>query len=123
MGNSSSVIVPEPKKIIFGSVNDDSHPRAGYYQYKNTIKYHTKVITLIPGELPESFKKLKYGYAKTNKRVFYKGVPISGVNPNTFYVINRNNPENNTNSVLGISTGTGTGTITKKIFYKGVFLE
>ena len=123
MGNSlsSNVPVQEGKKIIFGSVNDDSHPRAGYYHNKNTIKYHTIPIILIPGESSDSFKKLKYGYAKTNKRVFYKGVPISGVNPNTFYVINRNNPENNTNSVLGISTGTGT--INKKIFYKGVFLE
>ena len=119
MGNSQSS--PETKKIIFGSVNDDSHPRAGYYHNKNIIKYHTTQIKMIPGELPESFEKLKYGYAKTNKRVFYKGVPISGVNPITFYVINRNNPENNTNSVLGVSIIPPNNI--KKMFYKGVLLE
>ena len=123
MGNSPSQEVTE-KKIIFGSVNDESHPRAGYYHNKDIIKYHTTQILLIPGELSGSFTKLKYGYAKTNKRVFYKGNPILGVNPNNFYVINRNTPGyteyNKLNSVLGVSISTNN---TKRFFYKGLLLE
>ena len=135
MGNSlsSNVPVQEGKKIIFGSVNDDSHPRAGYYHNKNIIKYHTEQIILIPGESSNSFKKLKYGYAKTNKRVFYKGLVIPEANPNTFYVINRENvlsqlgkEYSKLNSVLGISNSNKNNQNNQnnntKIFYKGVIV-
>ena len=129
MGNSlsSNVPVQEGKKIIFGSVNDDSHPRAGYYHNKNTIKYHTIPIILIPGESSDSFKKLKYGYAKTNKRVFYKGIVIPGANPNTFYVVNRENvlsqlgkEYSKLNSVLGVQDNTQNGI--NKVFYTGTIV-
>ena len=125
MGNSVST-EPIKKKLIFGSVNDELHPRAGYYHNGNIIKYHTVPIVLIPGELPNTFIKLKYGYAKTNKRVFYKGAGILNANSATFSVINRDNVkvlnDNNLiklNSVLGMDYYNNK----RRIYYKGVLTE
>ena len=65
-------------------------------------------------ENEKDFQKLKYGYLKSNMRVFYSGIPILLANPATFSVITRNNvnslsknPEKNKefsklNSVLGM---------------------
>ena len=106
MGNNTSSPVD---KIKFGSINDPENSRPGYYTNGKIIKYHTQEIKLLPGEMVKSFKKLKYGYAVTNARVFYKGVPIKNVDPNKFEIINRENvtiPElKKLNSVLGVENG------------------
>jgi len=137
MGNKQSVH-PESfgdtthsSKIKFGSIHDPGCPRPGYYYNQNTriLKYHINNINLLPGE--NTFKKLKYGYGKTNKRVFYKGIHITNANPNTFTTLTipeiRNIinivPKYDTteliklNSVLGIETGSN-GVI-NKVYYKG----
>jgi hypothetical protein len=97
------------KKIKFGSIHDPGNPRPGYYYNQNTrtLKYHTHEIILLPGE--NVFKKLKYGYAKTNKRVFYKGIHIPGAVPENFSTLTipevkeLGNPAlTKLNSVLGI---------------------
>jgi hypothetical protein len=103
MGNTTSQIQKH-----FGSINSEENPRPGYYLSKSKIIYKGREIELLPGEY--NFKKLYYGYAKTNIRVFYKGVPIHGANPNTFTTITRkevkkefNNPKLiKLNSVLGL---------------------
>ena len=82
------------------------------------------------GETIESFKKLKYGYAITNKRVFYKGHSINGINPNNFSIINipdvssLNDPSLvKLNSVLGIETVINKKQIKKNIYYKGNLIK
>ena len=111
------------KKIKFGSIHDPGNPRPGYYYNQNTriLKYHTHEIVLLPGE--NIFKKLKYGYAKTNKRVFYKGIHLTSANQNNFETMNI--PEikklgihslSKYNSVLGVEKVDGTIT---KVYYKG----
>ena len=119
MGNTPST--SENTNIIkFGSINDPQNSRPGYYSNGKIIKYHTDVIDLIPGETINSFTKLKYGYAVTNKRVFYKGVPIKNASPDNFKIINRENvkdPElSKLNSVLGIEND-------KKIYHKGKLIN
>jgi hypothetical protein len=76
------------------------------------VVYKGQKIELLPGET--DFQKMKYGYLKTNYRVFYQGQQIPYANPVTFTVLNRNNvsklskhPEKNNefeklNSVLGM---------------------
>ena len=97
------------KKIKFGSIHDPGNPRPGYYYNQNTrtLKYHTHIIPLLQGE--NVFKKLKYGYAKTNKRVFYKGIHIPGAIPDNFNTLTipevkelGNSNLSKLNSVLGI---------------------
>ena len=104
-GNNNTIT----KKIKFGSIHDPGNPRPGYYYNQNTrtLKYHTHIIPLLPGE--NVFKKLKYGYAKTNKRVFYKGIHILGAIPDNFSTLTipevkeLGNPNlSKLNSVLGI---------------------
>jgi len=89
MGNKVSVESSLPKTPKYGSVNNPEIPRDGYYynQSKNIIKYRGIDIPILPGET--EFKKLKYGYAKTNKRVFYQGQLIPNANPLTFDVVTR----------------------------------
>ena len=110
------------KKIKFGSIHDPGNPRPGYYYNQNTrtLKYHTHEIILLPGE--NIFKKLKYGYAKTNKRVFYKGIHIPGVIPDNFSTLTI--PEvkelgipklTKLNSVLGI--------LGNSYYYKGKLID
>jgi len=110
------------KKIKFGSIHDPGNPRPGYYYNQNTrtLKYHTHEIILLPGE--NVFKKLKYGYAKTNKRVFYKGIHIPGAIPDNFSTLTI--PEvkelgipklTKLNSVLGI--------LGNSYYYKGKLID
>ena len=82
MGNNQT-------KISFGSIHPEigAKARPGYYFSKKLKSYQGAPIEVQPNE--HQFKKLKYGYAKSNQRVFYKGVPIPDANPVTFDVINR----------------------------------
>ena len=119
MGNNTSSQVKAKK---FGSINDPDNSRPGYYNNGKIIKYHTREIPLVPGEYITSFKKLRYGYAITNKRAFYKGTPMFGVNPSHFGLLNRdqvsslNDPNlNKLNSVIGVESFGNK----KNIFYKG----
>jgi len=95
MGNNtstaSSAFGEKSKKC---SINDPTKPRPGYYTNGHEVYYCGKQMTLLPGEIPSSFKKLGYSYAKTNKCVFYKGVPIDGTDPATFVTIDRKQQEN-----------------------------
>jgi hypothetical protein len=88
MGNTESNVLPE--KTTFGSIyGKDGVFRPGYYWKKGKLKliYQGNEIPLVPDET--DFKSLKYGYFITNKRVFYKGVPILFANPKTFCTIQR----------------------------------
>ena len=121
MGNTTSS--ESQKNIKFGSINDPDNSRAGYYNNGKILKYHTTEIPLIPGEKLESFKKLNYGYAITNRRAFYQGEELLGVNPSHFGIINRNElPKLNRpdlqklDSVLGVESF---GKKFRKIYYKG----
>ena len=111
MGNNTSV--PQPEKVKFGTVyGTDGKVRPGYYIRNGTVVYKGQKILTIPGET--DFQKLKYGYLKSNKHVYYNGKVILGANPSTFLTIERKNVErlsknpvkNNEfrklNSVLGI---------------------
>jgi hypothetical protein len=117
MGNTQS-----PQKS-FGSVypNENTEARPGYYFGKGKLIYQGTPVELLPDE--SSFQKLKYSYAKSDKRVFYKGVPIHGANPKTFVSINRpdvkkfsNKPELlKLNSVLGMDIENNN----KRFYYRG----
>ena len=126
MGN----IVSTPNEKISYGINNTVNPRAGYYSNKNSIIYKANEIILLPDENIKEFVKLKYSYAKTNKRVFYKGRPIDNANPELFSVINRDSvkllknmdsridttPLIKLNSILGIEYSYPNKT---KIYYKG----
>jgi hypothetical protein len=112
MGAASSTPDIKEKKH-FGSVYGTTGKiRPGYYIKNGIVIYGGKQIELLPGE--KDFQKLKYGYLKSNFRVFYQGIPVPTANPATFTVLNRNNvntlskiPEKNIqfeklNSVLGM---------------------
>jgi hypothetical protein len=117
MGNTTSQI-----KKHFGSINSEESPRPGYYISKSKIIYKGHGLKLLPDE--HNFKKLYYGYAKTNIRVFYKGVPIPDANPDTFTTINRrqvkkefNDPKLiKLNSVLGLDYYLDK----KRVYYHGI---
>jgi hypothetical protein len=108
MGNVNST---KETKTNFGSIypKENDKPRPGYYFNVSKKMYQGNEISILPDE--DSFKKLKYGYAKSNLRVFYKGVPIQDANPKTFSIISRSNVANiidnseqlvKLNSVLGM---------------------
>jgi len=101
MGNNHSSI-KNVKEIKFGSINDPENSRPGYYTNGKILKYKSNEIELVPGENLDFFKKLKYGYALTNKRVFYKGYVIPNLKPDNCKIINRNESGNYSklNSVL-----------------------
>jgi hypothetical protein len=68
-----------------------------------------------------SFQKLKYGYAKTEIHVLYKGNIIEDANPKSFITINRKNmPEEykKLNSVIGMDFENGK----KRIYQFGIKL-
>ena len=109
MGNNQT---KEPE-IKFGSIyNTGGKVRPGYYLGNGKLIYKGVEIPKMADET--DFQKLKYGYLKSNKRVFYAGKPILVANPAKFSTINRNNvktlskvPEKNEefeklNSVLGM---------------------
>jgi hypothetical protein len=113
MGVTASTPVVIKEKQHFGSVYGNSGKlRPGYYIKNGIVVYKGQRLELLPGET--DFQKMKYGYLKTNYRVFYKGQQIPHANPVTFTVLNRNNvsklskyPEKNNefekfNSVLGM---------------------
>jgi len=87
MGNKQS---SEQIKVPFGGVNDQQNPRPGYYYRNgnNFFQYSTIRTELLPDE--NHFQKLGCGYAKTNKRVFYKGVVVPGAVPLSFQIVHRN---------------------------------
>ena len=88
-----------------------------YYFNKNKVIYKGVEIQLLPNEA--EFEKLKYGYLKSNMRVFYKGQPIPGANQKSFTVINRSVQDNKTNSVLGSDYDLH---FNKRFYFKGKIL-
>ena len=85
MGNVNSSKEKKDKCSIKNSTN----PRPGYYTNGHEVYYSGKQMVLLQGETPSSFQKLGYSYAKTNKRVFYKGQTIVGTDPVTFETLDR----------------------------------
>ena len=77
------------KPQSFGSVNpsDGEKGRPGYFITKSGVKYQGIFIPPVPGE--NTFKKLNYGYAVSNLRVFYEGKPIPNADPKTFNIVPR----------------------------------
>ena len=115
MGNEiSSNKLPEK----FGSITGkDGKFRPGYYVSKDKVIYQGSELELLPNE--SNFEKLKYGYAKTNMNVFYKGKIVQGANPATFDTIKRPDVKEPTlkelNSVLGMDYLGNT----KRYYHKG----
>ena len=94
--------------------------RPGYYFSKSKVIYKGSPIPFLQDE--SSFKKLGYGYAKSNLRVFYKGIPILLANANTFTTINRNNVKKEFgNKYLKLNSVLGMDYLNehKRVFYKG----
>ena len=109
MGNNNTKI----EKSNFGNIlGTNGKFRPGYYISNGKFIYKGKQTNFMENE--KDFQKLKYGYFKSNKRVFYNGDVILEANPLTFSVITRNNvkslsknPDKNEdfkklNSVLGM---------------------
>jgi len=86
MGNVNS---SKEKKDIKYSINNTTKPRPGYYTNGHEVYYSGKQLVFLQGETTSSFQKLGYSYAKTNKRVFYKGQTITGADPVTFITLDR----------------------------------
>jgi hypothetical protein len=114
MGNTNS-------KRKFGTITStDSSTRPGYYISTSKVVFKGEPLALSPDEL-SSFKKLKYGYAKNNKNVYYKGIIIPEADSKTFEIVNRPQVKdiapqyNNLNSVLGMDYYQKQ----KRFFYKG----
>jgi hypothetical protein len=82
---------PEVKeRQHFGSVYGNTGKiRPGYYIKNGIVVYGGQSINLLPGET--NFQKLKYGYLKSNFRVFYRGQAVPHANPATFTFLNINN--------------------------------
>jgi len=114
MGNTPSSAI---KPVTFGTIHGtNGYVRPGYYFSGKGLAF--KILykgVEIPINLNEhNFQKLKYGYLKSNQRVFYNGKHIEQANPSTFSVTTRGNvgslskyPEKNEqlkklNSVLGM---------------------
>jgi hypothetical protein len=98
MGNKQSTVTH------FGTVHpvEGSKGRPGYYFNKSSVIYQGIPIQILPNE--SDFKKLNYGYLKSNLRVFYNGAPIYGANPKTFHILQRKDSPmefKHLNSVLG----------------------
>lgn len=125
MGNTNS------NSKNFGSVYDSQTPRPGYYINNKKVFYKSQPMDITIDEVL-SFKKLGYSYAKSNKRVFFKGKVIPGVASSNFFVINRKNTTSilsnyttpevvkqllKLNKVLAIDF------IQKKIFSDGVLIQ
>ena len=120
MGNTNS-------KKEFGSVypTENKKARPGYYISKEKCIYNGTVIEMLPDE--SKCISLNYSYAKTNQRVFYKGIPIYGANAKSFVSINRpdikkysSKPElGKLNSVLGMDYLDNT----KRFYYRGKLIH
>jgi len=117
MGNNTS---SQPEKEKFGSIHGGDKVRPGYYVSKKKVMYGGSEIALLPEET--DFIKLKYGYAKTNKRVFFRGIPIHGADPKSFTTITRQEAAKNQsklNSVLGIDYQSNQ----KRIYHFGTLIK
>jgi hypothetical protein len=68
---------------------ENKNARPGYYFTLGKVMYKGQLIPLLPDE--KEFQKLKYGYLKSNLRVFYNGTYIPDANPVTFSVLTRKN--------------------------------
>ena len=116
MGNTSSefgktsVYLSDSNKINSNKTEETQEEiqeesiRPGYYKNKKGVYYEGVSLKLSKKEL-NTFKKLKYSYAKTVTFVYYKGEIIHSANPKTFVLFNRKNmPEEfkNLNSVIGM---------------------
>ena len=117
MGNASA-----KEKKSFGSIYSDDNPRPGYYFNKNKLFYQNKEIPLYPGET--EFKKLKFGYCKTNVRVFYQGREIFA-NPKTFILLNRNNVKDHNKNLVKYDSviGMDFNGNTKRFYHKGIIVN
>jgi hypothetical protein len=97
------------KPQSFGSVNpsEGEKGRPGYFITKFGVKYQGKEIIPLPGE--NTFKKLNYGYAASNLRVFYNGKAIPDADPKTFTIVPRKKEEKlkHLNCVLGKDVKSG----------------
>jgi len=90
MGNTTSTKI---EVVKFGSVyGNGGKVRPGYYIGNGKLIYQGQEIPQMENET--DFQKLKYGYLKSNKRVFYAGKPILVANPATFSTVTRNNVNN-----------------------------
>ena len=92
MGNSESSTQKQSIQIKHSVFNKDK-PRAGYYITPRSrhVMYMGEFMRPVNGE--NTFIKLKYSYAKTNLRVFYKGIPIPNADPASFVTIDRPNQQ------------------------------
>ena len=104
MGSSASKVdtVEPPKTLKFGGIKDIDKPRPGYYVSGQGVYYSGKLLT----PEPSYFVKLKYGYAKNDKVVWYKGEVVKDADIHTFTTVNRGDPSvprplKKYNSVLG----------------------
>ena len=89
------------KKTPFGSVyGHNGITRVGYYNNGKKVMYAGKELEFTPDSTIESFKKLKYGYAKNNRYCFYRGKKIPGADPETFAVHRRHSKLNKSNRVI-----------------------
>ena len=103
MGSAESKTVAEPPKTLkFGGIKDIDKPRPGYYVSGQGVYYSGKILT----PEPSYFAKLKYGYAKNDKVVWYRGEPVKDADVHTFTTVNRGDSSipkqlKKYNSVLG----------------------
>ena len=108
----------------FGSISskEGCKHRPGYYYNKTKLIYDCNEILLLPGEA--DFKKLKFGYFKTNMRVFYKGHPIQA-NPKTFVLLNRKNVKDHDKELQKLDSVIGIDFVdqNKRFFYKGSLIK
>lgn len=128
MGNN--LVKLNENVLKFGSIyNTDGKTRPGYYFSKNKIIYKGQEIPILINE--SCFQKLKFGYAKSNKRVFYNGKVLLMANPSTFSVIMRNNvkllskfPEKNKSfSKLNCVLGMDYVHNTKRVYLKDTIIH
>ena len=89
MGNTESFFgvdescenIKKEKEQIFGGYKNKKNTRPGYYKTRCSVFYRAIKIEKI--HVP-SFEKLKFGWAKDKKYVFFKGEIVKGVNVETF---------------------------------------
>ena len=115
MGNTQT-------KKSFGSASDSNNPRPGYYKNTSEVRYGGDVI--VSGNEVKSFVKLKHSYAKTDKQVFYKGIPILSptLDIPTFEVFNREQIKSITTNPYIINKNSVIGKDKNNYYYRGKVL-
>lgn len=105
------------------NVPESGMVRYGYYKNKKDVFYDGEPLHFSKQEL-NTFKKLKYSYAKTCNGVYYKGNIINGANQKTFITINRKNMPDELkhfNSVIGMDFENKLNSkITKRVYQFGI---